>query len=264
MDFYLTKAAWGLLAPANALLWMLVGGLVLSLRPRRRRLGLGLVWTAAAVFTALALLPVGAWLGHPLEDRFPRPAVLPERVGGIIVLGGAVEPPIAASRGDPALNGAAERLLSFVELARRYPDAPLIATGGAGLVWDSGQKEGDVVVAVLKQMGFDTGRVMVENLSRNTWENALFSRPLADPQPGAPWILITSAVHMPRSVGIFRRQDWPVIPYPVDFRTRADGVWYPSFDLLSGLNLTSDMMREWLGLAGYFLMGRTDRLFPGP
>lgn len=264
MDFYALKAVWALLAPANMLVWVLVGGLVLSLRPRRRRLGLGLVWAVAAVFVALTLLPVGSWLGHPLEDRFPHPGRLPERVGGIIVLGGAVEPPIAASRGVPALNGAAERLLAFAELARRYPDAPLIATGGSGLVWDGDVREGDVVLAALEQMGFDTRRVMIENLSRNTWENALFSRPLADPQPDAPWILITSAVHMPRAAGIFRRLDWPVIPYPVDYRTRGGGGWRPSLDMLSGLDLTSDMMREWLGLAGYFLMGRTDQPFPGP
>lgn len=264
MDFYVAKAVWALLAPANMLVWLLAGGLLLTLWPRRRRLGMALLWAGAAVMVAFVLLPVEEWLGRPLEDRFPHPAVLPERVGGIIVLGGAVDPVITDARGIPALTDAAERMTAFVALARRYPGVPLIATGGSGLVWDADLREGDVVRAVLEQVGFDTGRVIIENLSRNTWENVLFSRPLADPHPDAPWLLITSASHMPRSVGIFRRLDWPVIPYPVDYRTRGDGRWRPAFGMAGSLSLASVMMREWMGLAGYYLMGRTDRLFPAP
>lgn len=264
MDFLATKVGWALLAPANLLVLFLTSGALLTLWPRRRRLGLALVWLATAGFAALAVLPVGQWVGRPLEDRFSLPAALPEKIGGIIVLGGAVDPVVTATRGLPTLTDAAERMVAFVALARRYPDAPLIATGGSGLIWDRDFREGDVVLAVLDQLGFDTGRVIIENLSRNTWENALFSRDFADSAVDTPWILITSANHMPRSVGIFRRLGWPVIPYPVDYRTRGDDQMQGIMDVTGNLNLTSTMVREWIGLAAYHAMGRTDRLFPGP
>lgn len=264
MDFLATKLGWALLAPANLLVLFLTSGVFLTLWPRRRRLGMALVWLAAAGFGALAVLPVGQWVGRPLEERFPHPAALPEKIGGIIVLGGAVDPVVTATRGLPTLTDAAERMVAFVALARRYPDAPLIISGGSGLIWDRDSREGDVVQAVLEQLEFDTGRVMIENLSRNTWENALFSRDLADLTGDAPWLLVTSANHMPRSVGIFRRLGWPVIPYPVDYRTRGDDQTQGILDVTGNLNLTSTMVREWIGLAAYHAMSRTDRLFPGP
>jgi uncharacterized SAM-binding protein YcdF (DUF218 family) len=189
---------------------------------------------------------------------------MPNRVDGIIVLGGAVNPPLAANRGEPSVNDAAERILALADLGRRYPDAKLVFTGGSGSLWGGKYREGEVMRAALEQAGLDTGRVQFENESRNTWENAVFSRDLVAPKPGETWLLVTSAWHMPRSVGIFRRIGWPVTPYPVDYRSRDDGKPYLLFELDANLMQAGFAVREWIGLAAYRLMDRTDSLFPAP
>ena len=116
----------------------------------------------------------------------------------------------------------------------------------------------------LRQAGIDPDCVIFETDSRNTWENALFSRRLVEPQPGETWLLVTSALHMPRSVGIFRRVGWEVVPYPVDYRTRRGGHPYLRFEFEKTLSLLHEATREWIGLVSYRLMDRTSALFPGP
>ncbi|NYZ12073.1 YdcF family protein [Azospirillum sp. RWY-5-1] len=249
--------------PGNLLALLLaVGAVLLFAGNRLRRLGRWLVAAAAVAFAMLLVTPVGDWAARPLEERFARPA-LPDRVDGIIMLGGAVDPMMAASRGEPSVNQSTERILAFVELARRYPDARLVSSGGSGLLRHPDAKEDAVVRAVFGQIGFDTGRVLFETESRNTWENALFSRDLVKPEPGEVWLLVTSALHMPRSVGIFRRIGWPVIPYPVDYRSFDAAAPYAGFEVERTLVLVTAAVREWIGLAAYRLMDRTPGLFPG-
>jgi uncharacterized SAM-binding protein YcdF (DUF218 family) len=113
-------------------------------------------------------------------------------------------------------------------------------------------------------MGLDTGRIVFEDRSRNTWENARYSYDLVKPQPGERWLLVTSAKHMPRSVGVFRKVGWPVIAYPADYLTGRDGPLMPGFGFLAGLDGLEKGTREWTGLIAYRLLGRTDTLFPSP
>jgi len=115
-------------------------------------------------------------------------------------------------------------------------------------------------------MGMDTGRVIFERESRNTFENVADSKALVHPAPGETWILVTSAFHMPRSVGLFRAQGWPVIPDPVDYKTgtgqyEAGGF---SIDLTGHLDLLSQAIKEWIGLLANRIMGHSETFFPGP
>lgn len=262
MSFALSKVFWTLAMPGNLLALLLAAGAsLLFTRGRLRAVGQGLVAVAALGFMVLLITPAADWAARPLEERFPRPP-LPERADGIIMLGGAVDPVLAASRGVPAVNQSAERILAFVELARRYPEARLVSSGGSGLLLRQDAKEDAVVRDTLRQVGFDPGRVLFEADSRNTWENALYSRDLAKPGPGEVWILVTSALHMPRSVGVFRRIGWAVVPYPVDFRSYDASTPFPGFDLQRSLDLFSTAVREWIGLAAYRLMDRTTAFFP--
>ncbi|WP_448187612.1 YdcF family protein [Azospirillum sp. sgz301742] len=263
MTFIASKILWGLAQPGNALVLLLALGtlLLFSARNARRHAGRGIVAAVSVCFLILTIIPIGAWLLRPLEDRFP-PPTMPNRVDGIIMLGGAVNPPLAADRGEPSVNDAAERILAMADLGRRYPDAKLVFTGGSGSLWGGKYREGEVMRAALEQAGLDTGRVLFENDSRNTWENAVFSRDLVTPKPGETWLLVTSAWHMPRSVGIFRRIGWPVLAYPVDYRSRSDGKPYLLFELDANLGMVSVAVREWIGLAAYRLMDRTDSLLP--
>ena len=140
----------------------------------------------------------------------------------------------------------------------------LIFSGGSGVPFHQALKESHFVGPVLESWGLEAGRVIYEDRSRNTTENAEFSRDIAHPIPGETWILITSAFHMPRAVGCFRRVGWNVVPYPVDYTTDGDYQMAPPGDLSSGLKSLESALHEWIGLVFYRLMGKTDALFPAP
>jgi uncharacterized SAM-binding protein YcdF (DUF218 family) len=260
MGFVVGKLFWAIAAPGNLLL-LLIGLGAVRLQTSRRRRGFRLVVAPLVLLLAIAALPVGQWLVMPLEARFPQP-VLPARVDGNIVLGGAVEPVISRAHGQVALNDAAERLVESLTLARRYPEAKLLVTGGEAAILPRGESEADTMRAFFIEQGVDPARLLVEDRSRDTYENAVFSRDLVAPTREDVWILVTSAMHMPRAVGCFRRLDWEVLPYPVDYR--AEAAPRPSFFLSEHLQLVDVAAKEWVGLVAYRLLGHTDALFPGP
>jgi uncharacterized SAM-binding protein YcdF (DUF218 family) len=262
MGFVIGKIAWIVLKPSNFLALVFALGLVLRIIGRRRT-GRILMGAALAIVLVCAVLPVGAWLLSPLENRFPQPA-LPERVDGVIVLGGAIEPGLSADRKALSLNGNAERLVAFAALARRYPAAKLVFTGGSGNLMRPDLREGDWLGPFLDAAGIGRERVIVERDSRNTDDNARLTKSLVKPEPGQVWVLVTSARHMPRSVGIFRQAEWSVIPYPVDYLTVRDVGFGVGFNLAGGLAAVDAAAYEWLGLLYYRLSGRIGAVFPGP
>jgi uncharacterized SAM-binding protein YcdF (DUF218 family) len=120
-------------------------------------------------------------------------------------------------------------------------------------------------VKEFEALGVAHDRITAEEQSRNTVENAVFSRLLADPKPGQRWVLVTSASHMPRAIAAFRAAGFPVEAYPVDWHTRGkdDAVeLFASF--AGGLAMTDYAVHEWVGLAVYWLTGKTSELFPAP
>lgn len=260
MDFILSKVLWWLTSPAAMMLFVSGLGMVLLWTPWRR-LARWLVTLALVPTLICAIVPFGLWITNGLENRFPSPEPLPERVDGIVVLGGSINQFVSAQRNQPALNGAAERLIAGAELARRFPDAKLVFSGGSGALRQD-FKEAPVAADVWTRIGLPADRALYEDQSRNTWENALYSKQAADPKPGETWLLVTSAWHMPRAVGCFRQAGWSVVPYPVDYETGG-------LDLSlrfepGGLAQLAAAMHEWVGLLGYRIMGRTDALYPGP
>jgi uncharacterized SAM-binding protein YcdF (DUF218 family) len=262
MSFVVGKIAWVVLKPSNFLALVFALGLALRLVGRRRA-GRLLMGGALALVLLCAVLPVGGWLLSPLENRFPQPT-LPDRVDGVVVLGGAIEPGLSADRQALSLNGNAERLVSFAALARRYPAAKLVFTGGSGSLTRPHQREGDWVGPFLDATGIARERVVVERDSRNTDDNARFTKALVKPEPGQVWVLVTSARHMPRSVGSFRQVGWEVIPYPVDYLTVRHVGFGLGFNLAGGLSAVDAAAYEWLGLLYYRSSGRIGSIFPAP
>ncbi len=261
--FLLGKLVWLVAAPGSLLVLLLAAG-VLALMLSRRRHGLSLVVLSLLGFLAVTFLPVGDWAIAPLEDRFPVPVPPPERVDGIIVLGGAVDEVVSAARGSVKLNESGTRMTDAVRVARKYPSARIVLTGGSSSVLETGPAEAGVMQQFFLAEGIDAARITLESKSRTTFENAVFSQALVQPKPSETWLLVTSAAHMPRSVGCFRRAGWNVIPYPVDFRTTGTGTYHTELSLANHLELLTKAAREWIGLVGYRLAGRTDALFPGP
>ncbi|MBL8569843.1 MAG: YdcF family protein [Phreatobacter sp.] len=267
MFFYLSKIVWWFAAPSNVLIGMvLVGALLLFTRWSRggRRF---------VVFGALGLAfcgfsPLGVWLARPLENRFPVQSQEMQPPTGILVLGGSIDQLTTAARGGQVTMGAAPgRMTEAVALARRYPEARLVFTGGSSaLLRSDAADEAQSAAKLFAELGIAPERITIERESRNTFENATLTRELVRPKPGERWVLVTSAWHMPRSVGIFRRAGFDVIAYPTDFETRNTDreLWRPILPASRGLDLVDRIAREWLGLLAYRVGGRTDALFPAP
>jgi uncharacterized SAM-binding protein YcdF (DUF218 family) len=212
----------------------------------------------------IILFPIDNLLIRDLEDRFSYPKPLPAKVDGIVVLGGTVDQFITASRGAVAINGSVERIFEFARLSKLYPSAKLVFTGGSGMIGKQKLKEAHFIKPILKNLSVDPERVIYEDKSRNTYENAIFSKKIVKPMQQEKWFLITSAFHMPRAVGVFRAAGWNVIPFPVDYMTEKSFKFKPSLNLRNSLNGVSIVLHEWLGLLFYWCMGYIDTFYPEP
>jgi uncharacterized SAM-binding protein YcdF (DUF218 family) len=263
MDFILSKTAAFLLLPSNFLFAIGLIGL-LMLATRWRRAG-GRLLVASFVLLGLAgFLPIGLLLDHPLEIRFPPWDASRGAPDGIVVLGGAINPPLSRIYGTPQLSGSAERVTVIAKLARDYPKARIVYSGGdASLFADQG-READYLYPLLDTFGVPRERVLLESRARNTYENAVFTKALVKPKPGERWLLVTSAQHMPRAVGCFRRAGFPVEAYPVDWNVPPRLSLALGIRFGGGLAALDNAWHEWLGLLSYWLLGRTSAFFPKP
>lgn len=255
------KILWMIFAPANLFLLALLAAWLMVPRrraPRAKRwVGLLALLAVLIACTPLSRLPLSV-----LENRFAG-VTPPDKVDGIIVLGGGIAPVVSIDRNEPAIAISAPRLLAFAELARRYPQARLVFTGGSGDIFHPDLKEASIAKLALQRMGVDIARVTFEDQSRNTYENVKLSRALVAPKPGEVWLLVTSASHMPRAMGTFRAQGWDVVAWPVGYGTARIGRYW-GFDFLGGLSALQAGAREWIGLGQYYVQGYTDTPFPGP
>ncbi len=264
MFFILSKTLGIMLLPTNFLLGAGALGVVL-LASRWARLGRRLLVAVVALLVVAGFSPIGNWLLYPLEARFPPWDASKGAPDGIVVLGGPIDPDLSAAHGTPVVSAAADRLIAAAALARRYPNLRIIYTGGSANLISGEAKEADYAAEVFESLGVSKTRLMMERRARNTQENAVYARAMAAPKQGERWLLVTSAYHMPRAVGVFRQQGFAVEPYPVDWRVggRADLLGFHNFavDGLYGMDVA---MREWMGLVAYRLSGKTGELFPGP
>jgi uncharacterized SAM-binding protein YcdF (DUF218 family) len=179
------------------------------------------------------------------------------------MLGGGMEGAVNLQRGGYELNSGGDRVVETAILARRYPQARIVLSGGNGSLVLAGEGDADSAPRLLEALGVARERLVLENRSRDTFENAVFSRDLVQPREGETWLLVTSAFHMPRSVALFRKAGFAVVPWPVDYRTRGDEMPGLATDNpLDSLSATSSALREWIGLFAYWLTGRIDTPFP--
>jgi len=263
MSFILSKIFWAFFSPGNMLvLVLLLAGFLTTAQNRGwQRLGQKLTFNLALLLFFVAIFPVGDWFLIPLENRFSNS--LPQHVDGIILLGGDENTLLSAARGEPIMHNSANRYLRFVELAHLYPNAQLIFTGGSGHLFSNLPiKEADIAVQMLTKIGLDIHSLVIENESHNTFENATKLASLLHPTPQQNWILVTSAWHMPRAVGCFRKAGWVVYPQSTGYLTSGQIYSTPQFDLLGHLVELNIAVHEYVGLIAYKLMGKTDQLWP--
>jgi uncharacterized SAM-binding protein YcdF (DUF218 family) len=264
MFYFISKIVWFFATPSNLLVVLALTGLGLG---HTRFATIGYRLTAGAVVALLiaGLSPLGYWLILPLEDRFPTFADDHTPIVGIVVIGGTFDTEPTLSRGQMALNETGERIVALGDLARRYPGAKIIYSGGGSEFAPDTTPEATLLERSISELGLTADRVEYERQSLNTYQNALYAKQMADPKPGARWLLVTSAFHMPRAVGAFRSVGFAVEAYPVDFRTAGAAALAKPFAFVSqGLRLTDTAAKEWVGLLSYYLTGKTSALFPAP
>jgi len=259
---YLTRIFWLLVQPLSLVVLLLVAGLALSWL-RRRWISRVLVGLALLLLFLCCFTTFGYLLVTPLEQRFERPAE-PARVDGIVVLGGGMDGEVNSVRGGYEFNRSGDRFVEALRLALQHPNARIVIAGGpAALV----QQEPEALAGkrFFEAFGIASERILIDDQSRNTEENAQFAKQLARVSEGETWLLVTSAFHMPRAVGLFRKADFPVIPWPADYlASGAEGVRIKPDQSTENVSVSNLALREWTGLLGYYLSGRIDELLPGP
>jgi len=261
--FILSKVLWAFLSPGNLIIFALLWGTFL-LSLNRIRSAKRVLYTTSLLSFLIMAYPFSDYLMQPLESRFAKPVSLPEKIDGIIVLGGGEDLKRSLSWNVEELGLGGDRYIAAAELAKRYPKAPVIFTGGSGLVQlQNTHGEGELAKTLLTTIGIDSKRLIIESKSRNTYENFLYTKPLLPIESGH-YLLVTSAYHMPRAVGVARQQGVKVTAYPVDYRSNSDDLRRWDFDLFDHLKALEPAWREWIGLSAYHLTGKTTALFPPP
>jgi len=260
--FLLSKLFWLVAQPLSLAFLLIAFSLLAGLFGWRRLRGLSAFLAALILFVTL-FTSSGTVLLQELEARFPRPQE-PAAASCMIVLGGGFETEVTTGRGGYELNQAGDRFTEMLRLALVHPQARILVSGGDGSL--SGRYEGDAAVSerFLQAFGVDPARLVKEDASRTTFENVTNTKALLEQNGLSDCLLITSAFHMPRAIGLFRKAGIPVIPWPADYRTSGDVKL--GFDFTQpSLNAqqTTTATREWIGLLAYYLTGRTDALYPG-
>lgn len=264
MFFVLSKVFGFVAQPSNFLALICAAGVLLYLIGRRRA-GLRLGGTGLVLLLIAGYSPLGHVLLLTLTERFPAWQADGPAPDGIIILGGAIDPDLSRARDQLEVDASAERVIAMLELARRFPQARIVFSGGSARLITEGAAEAPLAGALLRRFEIDRSRILLETESRTTAENARLTRELVQPKPGARWLLVTSAFHMPRSIAAFRAAGFPVEAFPVDWRTRGwRDAMVPFRRLSAGLARVDVAVHEWVGLIAYRLTGRSAALLPGP
>ena len=262
--FLFSKLFWLVTQPLSLAFLFSAAGALLAFSGFRRTGGIAAALAALILFVTLYTTAGGVAL-QALEARFPKSSEEPADLTCILILGGALENEVTTSRGGVEFNQAAERFVEPLRLALRHPQARILVSGGDGSISGAYEPEAEASERLFSAFGIPPERLVKESASRTTHENAQETRHVLAREGLTDCLLVTSAFHMPRSVGLFRKADIAVTPWPVDYRT--SGVLRLGFDFTqptSNAQLTSTAVREWIGLLGYYLTGRIDSLFPAP
>jgi len=170
---------------------------------------------------------------------------------GVIVLGGATGgPAIYKAHGQVPLGEAAERMTVPIALMRKFPNFELIFSGGEGRLVPTGTTEAELAGVFYTEQGVDMKRVTLESQARTTRENAKRVAALLGERCKQPWLLVTSAWHMPRSMAEFQAVGCNVTAYPVDFRTGEETSW-TEYSMAGSLMAWQTALHEYLGMFVY-------------
>ena len=261
--FLLSKLFWLVCSPESlVVILILCCFFLIFIKAYKKATRLSIV--LSALILMITVLPVGDWLLYPLESRFPPVSRLSPPIDGVMVLGGSENITNSFAWDQVELNQHSERFFAFIKLIKDFPQARHVYTGGTGDPLRQEYKGSEVAKKLLREQGLDISTILFESESRNTYENAVFTKQRVRPGPDEKWVLITSASHMSRALGIFRKTGWNVIPYPVNHDTNPESLFRLTWNFSGNLSKLDGAAYEWVGLLAYYLTGKTSKLFPGP
>ena len=260
MTFFLSKILWILFSPFNLILLLIILAFIFSffkfiLCSRIFYL------SALLLFLTTGAIPTGAFLMHQLEKNYYNKVSLPNTIDGILILSGATRPYLTKIHNQVTIKSNGERLIESVVLIKKYPKAKVIFAGGSNTILDYEFTHSEAAKIFYQNLGINLDRINFEDQSRNTYENIVFSKNIANPKVDENWVLVTSAFHLKRSINISEKISWNLIPYPTDFNQPKKFNWKFEYNLLNNLVLFRQASHEWLGIIAYYLMGRTSKIF---
>jgi uncharacterized SAM-binding protein YcdF (DUF218 family) len=249
-------------APSNLLGVATVLGFVLLLL--RFRIGIIVAALSVAALLAAGFGPLGNVLLTPLEERFPEWRYPKQHIDGIIVLGGSYDFVRHPYLSTIVLEDDTEPLALVVDLARRYPQAKVVVSGGSS--YSHEVSEASIMKDYFASFGIAPERIVTEDRSLNMAQSAQFTANLLHPDPSSRWLLLTYGHLMPRAVGAFRKAGFELFPFPVHLRNPSgwDVMWNSDRSFAENLRKVDISTHEWLGLVYYKFKGYSDQWFPSP
>ena len=254
MTFYLSKLLWFIINPFNVLIIIIIIGYLSNIF-NLKCLSKSFYIFALFIFCISAVVPTGSYLYYLLEKNYYSQNYLPETIDGILILSGASNPYLTKEHNQINLNGSVERLTESVSLIKKYPTAKIIFSGGTGSLKYIDLDHASVAKNFFSNMGIDSNKIYYERKSRNTYENILFSKKIANPKKNEKWLLVTSAYHLNRSLGVSEKLEWIFIPYAVDFEKSKKFSWDFPYNFLRNISEFNQATHEWIGLFAYYLLG---------
>lgn len=248
MEFAASKIFWLLIAPANLIGICIAMAFICRICKWWRGFDVFFI-TGCLLFFIFGIIPTGPSLLAMLESKHQRPEKMPDDIKGIIILGGAFDTYLSNIYGVPVLNDGVERVLDGITLAEKYPEATLWFSGGSGRLTHRERTEAMDAKIFLQSYPDLQDRTKFEDLSRNTWQNAVAMRRLVTLEPNDKWIVVTSAYHMPRAANMFWAAGWSgLVFWPTDYRTKGTPDFMPhKLDILGNLYQSHLAIREIIG-----------------
>ena len=259
MAFYFSKYFWLIFNPFNLFIFIIFFALIINFFSKGF-LNKILFFLIFVSFIITGVMPTGKYLIYTLEKEFHDKIILPDKIDGILILSGASNPELTEEFNQINLSGSVERLTESIQLINQYPLAKIIFSGGSGTLKKFSLTQGEVVKMLFNNFDIDTSKIIFELNARNTYENILLSKKIANPMPSENWLLVTSAFHMSRAMNVAETLEWTFIPFAVDFKVSKNFFWLPSLNFFENMNTFQFSSHEWIGLLAYYLMGRSNKI----
>tara|TARA_B100000965_G_scaffold228478_1_gene191239 strand:- start:2405 stop:3187 length:783 start_codon:yes stop_codon:yes gene_type:complete len=260
MSFFLSKFLWYFFNPFALFIFIFCIGFIFLIF-KKYKISTYILSIALFCILMISIFPIGKFGIYLLEKEFHFKQVYPDKIDGILILSGATDPYLSKEYNSIELNSSAERLTESIFLINKYKKAKIVFSGGSGYLRYPNLDHAKVARKFFNKMNVNNKKIIYENKSRNTYENIVFSKKIAEPKKDEVWLLVTSASHMKRAILISQKQQWVFIPYPVDFNQPQNVSLRPSMNFLSNLVSFQKAFHEWLGLYSYYLLGRIDKFF---